>query len=210
MNAEKQRLQKNKECKKDWTLLDCHVAEKQWAGWEKARAKMVSHCLARQCPRCQHTDAMHSFSAFDRGIAIEGEVKVCLISLYGWLSLILYDTRSKEFTVFPAYRTTIYCQQSQKVLEQIMEDGINWYLSLNPTVFPIERTSSQVVLKAQKSYRSNGELITISVQPNSFKIVSRSLEESARLVAWGKNRENVFSVSACLKSQVSEPLFLAA
>lgn len=112
--------------------------------------------------------------------------------------------------MFPAYRTTIYCQQSQKVLEQIMEDAIDWYLSLHPTVFPIERTSSQVVLKAQKTYRSNGELITVSIQQNSFKIVSKSLEESTRLVAWGKNRENVFSVSACLKSQVRELLCVAA
>lgn len=112
--------------------------------------------------------------------------------------------------MFPAYKTTIHCQQSQKVLEQIMLDAVDWYLSLHPTVFPIKRKNSCIVLKAQKSYRSSGELITISVQPHSFVIVSKSLQESTQLVAWGKNRENTISLAACLNSQVRELLYAAA
>ena len=112
--------------------------------------------------------------------------------------------------MFPAYRTTVYCQQSPRVLEQIMEDAVDWYLSLHPTVFPIKRTNSCIVLKAQKSYRSNGELITVSVQQDSFSVVSKSLEESTQLVAWGKNKENVISLSACFKTQIRELLCVAA
>lgn len=112
--------------------------------------------------------------------------------------------------MFPAYKTTIYCQQSQKVLEQTMQDAVDWYLSLHPTVFPIERNNSYIVLKVQKSYRSSGELITVSVQQNSFNIVSKSVEESTQLIAWGKNRENVLALSACLKSQVRKLLCVAA
>ena len=112
--------------------------------------------------------------------------------------------------MFSAYQTTILCHQSPKVLEQIMADAVDWYLSLHPTVFPIERTNSYIVLKACKSYRSNGELITVSVQPYSFNIVSKSLEDSIQLIAWGKNRDNVISLSGCLKSQVQELLYAAA
>ena len=91
-----------------------------------------------------------------------------------------------------------------------MEDAVDWYLSLHPTVFPIERTNSRIVLKAQKSYRSNGELITLDIQQNAFDIVSKSIKESTQLVAWGKNKENVITISSCLKSQIRELLCVAA
>lgn len=90
-----------------------------------------------------------------------------------------------------------------------MQDGVDWYLSSHPTVFPIERKNSCIVLKTQKSYRSDGELITVSVRENSFGIVSKCHEESPQLVAWGKNRENVIFLSACLKSQMRELLCVA-
>ena len=112
--------------------------------------------------------------------------------------------------MFPAYKTAIHCQQSQEVLEQIMEEAVDWYLSFQPNVFPIERHKSQITLKVQKSYRSNGELITISICKESFTIVSECIDESTQLLAWSKNRENVVCLSACLKNEAKGISYSAA
>ena len=107
----------------------------------------------------------------------------------------------RELIVFSAYETTIHYQQSQEVLEQIMEEAIDRYLALHPTVFPIERQDSYAILKAQKSYRSNGELIILSVQQQSFSITSKCVKKSPQVLAWSKNRDNVNTLSTCLKSE---------
>jgi len=91
-----------------------------------------------------------------------------------------------------------------------MEDAVDLYLSSRPTVFPIARNRDRIVLKSQKSYRSGGELITVAIQQQSFTVVSESLEESAQLLAWGKNKENVNALASCFKSQVREMLCVAA
>lgn len=112
--------------------------------------------------------------------------------------------------MFRTYETVVYCQQPQPVLEQIMEEAVDWYLSLRPKAFPLERQRSYVTLKVQQSYRSNGELVTVLVGDRSFTIISKCLDESTQLLAWSKNRENVVCLSACFKNQIDNWLCSAA
>lgn len=102
-----------------------------------------------------------------------------------------------------AYTTTINYEQSPQVLREILEEAIDRYLSLQPRVFPVKRQSPSVLLKVQKSYRSDGELLTVSVQDSSFKIVSQSVAEPS-YIAWGKNLHNVLGMSGCIKNVISE------
>ena len=85
-----------------------------------------------------------------------------------------------------------------------MEEAVDRYLSLQPKVFPIKREASFVLLKVQKSYRSNGELLTISIQDNSFHIVSRCVAQPYQKICWGKNRDNVLNLSDCIKKTIQE------
>ena len=85
-----------------------------------------------------------------------------------------------------------------------MEETVDRYLSLRPKAFPIRREASSILLKVQKSYRSNGELLTISIQNNSFHIASKCVAESHRKISWGKNRDNVLDLSDCIKKTIQE------
>lgn len=102
-----------------------------------------------------------------------------------------------------AYTTTINYEQSPKVLREILEEAVDRYLSLQPKVFPVRRQASSVLLKVQKSYRSNGELITVAILDGSFEIVSQGVAEPS-YIAWGKNRNNVVALSHCIKDVMRE------
>lgn len=102
-----------------------------------------------------------------------------------------------------AYTTSINYEQSPQVLEEILEEAVDRYLSLQPKVFPVKRQASSVLLKAQKSYRSKGELITVAIQDGSFEIVSQGAKEPS-YISWGKNRNNVVALSNCIKNVIRE------
>ena len=102
-----------------------------------------------------------------------------------------------------AYATTINYEQSPQVLGEILEEAVDRYLSLQPKVFPVKRQASSVLLKVQKSYRSNGELITVAIQDGSFEIVSQGVTKPS-YISWGKNRNNVVALSNCIKNVIRE------
>lgn len=111
--------------------------------------------------------------------------------------------------MFAAYETTRNYDQPQETLQVIMEEAVDRYLSLHHTAFPVTRQGLSIVLKIQKSYRSSGELLTVSIQNSSFYITSKCIKESSPLIAWGKNRDNVLALASCI-SDASQELFYSA
>ena len=103
-----------------------------------------------------------------------------------------------------AYETRIKCLQSQQVLRVIMENAVDRYLSLHPTVFPIDRRNLSINLKVQKSYRSRGEILTISIAEDSFYIASESIAKPHQITAWGKNRNNVLAMSGYVRDAIAQ------
>ena len=102
--------------------------------------------------------------------------------------------------VLATYKTKISCSQPQEVLQAVMENAVDRYLSLHPTVFPINRQDLSIKLKVQKNYRSKGEILTISIAQLSFYIASESIVKPDRLIAWGKNRDNVLTLSEYVRA----------
>ena len=88
-----------------------------------------------------------------------------------------------------AYESTIYCDRSQEVLINIMQEAVERYLSSNPKVSVVERNERVVVLKIPMSLKSWGEKLKIVVKKRSFLILS---ESSAFWQGhdWGKNAHN--------------------
>ena len=103
-----------------------------------------------------------------------------------------------------AYETKINCSQPTQVLQELMEDAVNNYLSWQPKVFPIDRQDMFISLKVQKSYRSSGEILTIAIDKEAFSIASRCIIQPKRSIAWGKNRDNVLALSGCVRDAIAE------
>ena len=108
-----------------------------------------------------------------------------------------------------SYKTAISYSQPQEVLQAVMEDAVDRYLSLHPTVFPVDRRDLAIDLKVQKNYRSSGEIVTISIAKESFCITSRCITKPHQ-IAWGKNRENVLALSNYVRQIISELSYSAA
>lgn len=108
--------------------------------------------------------------------------------------------------MFGVYKTTVGCQQSPKILKAAMEEAVDLYLALHHNVFPLDRQDSSIKLKVQKNYLSSGEIIKISIHQESFQITSRCIEDPNQtiLISWGRNRLNVYALSACIKDAVRE------
>ena len=103
-----------------------------------------------------------------------------------------------------SYETVISCSQPQQVLQTVMEDAVDRYLSLHPTVFPIDRQDLAIDLKVQKNYRSSGETLTISIAKESFYIASECIAKPERSIAWGKNRDNVLTLSNYVRQAMAQ------
>lgn len=108
------------------------------------------------------------------------------------------------------YKKVINCGLPLEILQIIMEDAVDRYLSLNPTVFPINRQDLSIEFKVQKNYRSSGEILTVSIWKGSFYITSKCVDEPYQLVAWGKNRDNVLTLSASITNAMQELYYDAA
>ncbi len=106
--------------------------------------------------------------------------------------------------VLATYETKISCSQPQEVLQAVMENAVDRYLSLHPTVFPIDRQDLSINLKVQKNYRSKGEILTISIAEESFYIASESITKPHQLIAWGKNRDNVLTLSGYVRDAIAQ------
>lgn len=102
-----------------------------------------------------------------------------------------------------SYETTIYCNQPEEILKEIIEDAVSQYLSLNPNAFVIRNNERSIVLKIPISIKSWGERLKLSIEEESFHITSESILSST-LVAFGKNRNNVRAMSACLENAIQE------
>ena len=108
------------------------------------------------------------------------------------------------------YKNKINCSQPQKMLQAIMEDAVDRYLSLHPTVFPLDRQNLFISLKVQKNYRSSGEIVTISIDKECFYITSKCITRSERSIAWGKNRDNVLALSNYIRDAIAELSYYVA
>lgn len=108
------------------------------------------------------------------------------------------------------YKTKISCSQPQEVLQAVLENAVDRYLSLHPTVFPIDRQDLSINLKVQKNYRSKGEIVTISIASESFYIASESIAKPNRLIAWGKNRDNVLILSSYIQEAIAQLFYSVA
>lgn len=106
--------------------------------------------------------------------------------------------------VLATYETKISCSQPQEVLQTVMENSVDRYLSLHPTVFPIDRQDLSINLKVQKNYRSKGEILTISIAQESFYIASESIAKPHQLIGWGKNRDNVLILSEYVRDAIAQ------
>lgn len=100
------------------------------------------------------------------------------------------------------YESTIYCGQPKVILENIMQEAVNQYLSLKPKVSVIERNNQFVKLKIPVSLKSWGEKMDILVKEQSFLIMSES-STFLQGYDWGKNRDNVRAMCTCLENVIS-------
>lgn len=98
------------------------------------------------------------------------------------------------------YESTLYCHKPQPILEDIMQEAVEQYLSLNPKVSIVDRNNQSIVLKIPINLKSWGEKLQISIKENSFHIMSESSFFQA--FDWGKNRDNVRAMYVCIENVI--------
>lgn len=107
--------------------------------------------------------------------------------------------------MFGEYKTSFNYQLPKEVLKSVMDEAVDRYLASHQNVFPINRRDYAIELKVQKSYVSNGEIIAIAIQDETFYVVSKYIEESPQsIVEWIKNRYNVLTLAAYVKDAIHE------
>lgn len=102
----------------------------------------------------------------------------------------------------PIYESTIYCAQPKKVLKEIMQEAVNQYLHSNPKASLIENNSESITLKIPINLKSWGEILKVSVEEESFYIMSKC-SAFFQLVAWGRNRNNFNAICMCLENAIA-------
>lgn len=100
-----------------------------------------------------------------------------------------------------SYETTIYCNQPEEILKEIMEEAVSQYLSSNPRAFSTEKEDRSIVLRIPVNFKSWGEKMTVSVQENAFHIISMGMI-SFQIIDWGRNRDNVRDMTFCLENAI--------
>ncbi|MEM7592860.1 MAG: hypothetical protein AAF383_15305 [Cyanobacteria bacterium P01_A01_bin.83] len=100
------------------------------------------------------------------------------------------------------YESTIYCNRPINILKDIMQEAVNQYLSLHPKASLIENNDRSVVLKIPINIRSWGETMKISLEKESFHIVSEC-SVFFQIIGWGKNRDNFNAMCTCLENAIS-------
>ncbi|MEY2833118.1 MAG: hypothetical protein RLZZ574_2377 [Cyanobacteriota bacterium] len=100
------------------------------------------------------------------------------------------------------YEATMYCAHSREMLKEIMQEAVNEYLFLNSKVYIIANNDLSIVLRIPISTKSWGEILKVSVEKESFCIVSECAV-FFQTVDWGKNHNNVKAMSTCLQNAIS-------
>ena len=101
------------------------------------------------------------------------------------------------------FESTIYCERSKEVLEEIMQKAVNLYLSSNTTVSLVEKKDRYITLKIPMNLKSWGEILEVSVEEESFHITSKC-SAFFQIVAWGRNRNNFRDMCICLENAISD------
>ena len=100
------------------------------------------------------------------------------------------------------YETKMYCTQSKEVLKEIMKEAVNKYLLLSSRASIIANNDLYIILKIPISFSSWGETLKVSVEEQSFSIVSKCAA-FFQIGAWGKNRDNVKVMCTCLQDAIT-------
>ena len=102
----------------------------------------------------------------------------------------------------PTYETTIYCNRSEQKLKEIMKEAVEQYLSSNPRVYPVDRQDLSIALKTPSGNLAGG-VMTVTVQDESFYIISKSVDSPRAKIGWGKNRNAVRDMCIYLENAIS-------
>ena len=100
------------------------------------------------------------------------------------------------------HELTVYCDRPKRMLEDLMQEAVDRYLSSRPRVSVIEKNNRSIMLKIPINLKSWGEKLRISVKAKSFHVQS----ESATFIQafdWGKNYDNVRAMCNCVENVIS-------
>lgn len=101
------------------------------------------------------------------------------------------------------YEKTLYYNGSQTELEQLVSEAVKNYLRENPRVSKIIQSSEFISLQTPFNFwKSYGEILTVSVEENLYKVESRSLYPLA-IFGLGINRDNVEKLCKFIEDEIS-------
>ena len=98
-----------------------------------------------------------------------------------------------------SFESIIHCNHPHAILENIMQEAVNQYLSSHKGVTLAEKNNQSVVLRIPINFRSLGEELKVLVQEEYFSVMSKCWSP-IQIVAWGRNRDNVRDMCICLEN----------